>query len=163
MLGAKKYFSRRLLAWYDRSRRDLPWRVAPAATRQACPDPYHVLVSEAMLQQTQVATVIPYFRRFLQQFPTLADLAAADEQDVLRAWQGLGYYSRARNLRAAAQAIVRGHGGKVPDTVEALQSLPGVGAYTAGAVASIAYNCRAPIVDGNVARVLCRVDRIETD
>ena len=163
MLGRSYNFARRLLAWYDRSRRDLPWRVPPGSSRDACPDAYHVLVSEAMLQQTQVATVIPYFDRFLRQFPTVADLAAADEQVVLRAWQGLGYYSRARNLRAAAQAIVRSHGGRVPETVEALRALPGVGAYTAGAVASIAYNCRAPIVDGNVARVLCRVDRLETD
>jgi A/G-specific adenine glycosylase len=163
MIGSEKDFSRRLLEWYDRSRRDLPWRVHPRARRDACPDAYHVLVSEAMLQQTQVATVIPYFHRFLEKFPIIADLAAADEQEVLRAWQGLGYYSRARNLRAAAQAIMRAYGGKVPDTVEALRTLPGVGAYTAGAVASIAYNCRAPIVDGNVARVLCRVDRIETD
>ena len=116
-----------------------------------------------MLQQTQVATVIPYFHRFLQQFPTVAELAAADEQVVLRAWQGLGYYSRARNLRAAAQVIVRDHAGRVPDSVAALRSLPGIGAYTAGAVASIAYNCRAPIVDGNVARVLCRIERIDTD
>ena len=163
MIGRKNVFAQKLLGWYDRSRRDLPWRVAPGSTHDACPGPYHVLVSEAMLQQTQVATVIPYFHRFLSQFPKIADLAAADEQDVLRAWQGLGYYSRARNLRAAAQAIVRDHGGRVPNTVEALRTLPGVGAYTAGAVASIAYNCRAPIVDGNVARVLCRIDRIETD
>ncbi len=163
MIGRNSDFARRLLAWYDRSRRDLPWRVAPGSTRNACPHPYRVLISEAMLQQTQVATVVPYFHRFLQKFPTVADLAGADEQDVLRAWQGLGYYSRARNLRAAAQVIVRNHAGRVPNTVEALRTLPGVGAYTAGAVASIAYNCRAPIVDGNVARVLCRVDRIETD
>jgi A/G-specific adenine glycosylase len=163
MTGRKNDFTRRLLTWYDRSRRDLPWRVPPSSPVDACPNPYHVLVSEAMLQQTQVATVIPYFHQFLQQFPTIADLASADEQDVLRAWQGLGYYSRARNLRAAAQAIVRDHRGQVPRTVDALRSLPGVGAYTAGAVASIAYNCRAPIVDGNVARVLCRIDRIESD
>ncbi len=163
MIGLTSDFQTRLLAWYDRNRRDLPWRIAPGMPRGDCPDPYHVLISEAMLQQTQVATVIPYFHRFLEQFPTLADLAAADEQAVLRAWQGLGYYSRARNLRGAAQAIVRDHGGRVPDTVEALRTLSGVGAYTAGAVASIAYNCRAPIVDGNVARVLCRIDRIETD
>lgn len=163
MIGRSNDFRRRLLAWYDRSRRDLPWRVPPGSPRGKCPDPYHVLVSEAMLQQTQVATVIPYFHRFLERFPTIAALAGADEQDVLRAWQGLGYYSRARNLRAAAQAIARDHGGRVPGTVEALRALPGVGAYTAGAVASMAYNCRAPIVDGNVARVLCRIERIETD
>jgi A/G-specific adenine glycosylase len=163
MIGSVNDFRARLLAWYDRSRRDLPWRVAPGAPHDACPPPYHVLVSEAMLQQTQVATVIPYFHRFLEQFPTVADLATADEQAVLRAWQGLGYYSRARNLRAAAQTIVRDHDGLVPNTVQGLRALPGVGAYTAGAVASIAYNRRAPIVDGNVARVLCRIDRIETD
>ena len=163
MLGATNDFARRLLAWYDRNRRDLPWRVARGAPKDACPDAYHVLVSEAMLQQTQVATVIPYFQRFLAQFRRVADLAAADEQAVLRAWQGLGYYSRARNLRAAARAIVERHGGRVPDELEALRALPGVGAYTAGAIASIAYNRRAPIVDGNVARVLCRLDRIETD
>jgi A/G-specific adenine glycosylase len=162
MIGSEKDFSRRLLKWYDGSRRDLPWRVAPGSPKGACPDAYHVLVSEAMLQQTQVATVVPYFHRFLRQFPTIAHLAAADEQAVLRAWQGLGYYSRARNLRRAAQAIMSEHGGRVPSTAEALRSLPGVGAYTAGAIASIAYNCRAPIVDGNVARVLCRLDRIET-
>lgn len=163
MIGAVNNFGARLLRWYDRSRRDLPWRVSPGSPHDVCPDGYHVLVSEAMLQQTQVATVIPFFHRFIAQFPTLADLAAADEQTVLRAWQGLGYYSRARNLRAAAQAIARDHGGRVPSTVLALRQLSGVGAYTAGAVASIAYDCRAPIVDGNVARVLCRIDRIETD
>ena len=163
MTGRSAEFAHRLLAWYDRNRRDLPWRVPPGPPADACPDPYHVLVSEAMLQQTQVATVVPYFLRFLKLFPTVADLAAADEQTVLRAWQGLGYYSRARNLRAAAQAIMRDHGGHVPDSAEALRTLPGVGAYTAGAVASIAYNRRTPIVDGNVARVLCRIDRIETD
>jgi A/G-specific adenine glycosylase len=116
-----------------------------------------------MLQQTQVATVIPYFNRFVERFPTLADLAAADEQDVLRAWQGLGYYSRARNLLAAARAIVEQHGGELPRERDELLKLPGVGRYTAGAVASIAFDRRAPILDGNVARVLCRVDRIETD
>jgi A/G-specific adenine glycosylase len=155
MLPTPVQFRRRLLAWYDRHRRDLPWR------RTA--DPYHVLVSEAMLQQTQVATVIPYYRRFLERFPAISDLARASEQEVLRLWQGLGYYSRARNLQAAAKTVVAEHGGKLPQTVEALLKLPGVGRYTAGAVASIAFGTRAPIVDGNVARVLCRIDRIETD
>ena len=116
-----------------------------------------------MLQQTQVATVIPYFLRFIERFPTLETLAEADEQDVLRMWQGLGYYSRARNLHAAARQIISEHGGEVPRTVEALHNLPGVGRYTAGAVASIAFDRRAPIVDGNVARVICRIDRIESD
>ena len=163
MTGDAPTFGRRLLAWYDRSRRDLPWRVPPGSGPAVPLDPYHVLVSEAMLQQTQVATVIPYFRRFLDRFPTPAALAAADEQDVLRAWQGLGYYSRARNLQAAARRIVGEHGGRVPDTVEGLLSLPGVGRYTAGAVASIAFGRRAPILDGNVARVVCRLDAVRTD
>ena len=145
-----------LLLWYDASRRDLPWRGEGRT-------PYRVLVSEAMLQQTQVAAVVPYFGRFVARLPTLADLAAADEQTVLRLWQGLGYYARARNLHKAARAIVQDHGGEVPRTVEALLRLPGVGRYTAGAVASIAYDVPAPILDGNVIRVLCRLDRIEAD
>ncbi len=161
MLGTSSSFSRRLLAWYGRNRRDLPWRADSSVGR--VPEPYHVLVSEAMLQQTQVATVIPYYNRFIKRFRGVFDLAAADEQDVLRLWQGLGYYSRARNLQAAARLIVNRLGGKLPRTVDALRELPGIGRYTAGAVASIAFGARAPIVDGNVARVLCRVDRIETD
>lgn len=161
MLGAAPTFARRLLRWYGRHRRDLPWR--PCAKTGRLPRPYHVLVSEAMLQQTQVATVIPYYNRFVERLPTVADLARADEQEVLRLWQGLGYYSRARNLQAAARAVAKGLGGELPRTVEGLLSLPGVGRYTAGAVASIAFGTRAPIVDGNVARVLCRVDKIEAD
>src|SRR5690242_20599479 len=134
MLGTRVSFARRLLGWYDRHRRDLPWRADPNTGRPA-PEPYHVLVSEAMLQQTQVATVIPYYRRFLAKFPTISDLSRAPEQEVLRAWQGLGYYSRARNLQAAARAVVNEHGGELPRTVDALLALPGVGRYTAGAVA----------------------------
>lgn len=156
MIGRHATFQRKLLNWYRANRRDLPWRAADAT-------PYHILVSEAMLQQTQVATVIPYFHRFIQRFPTVQDLAAAQEQQVLRLWQGLGYYSRARNLWGAARLIVEHFGGVVPRTVDELLTLPGVGRYTAGAVASIAYNTRAPILDGNVMRVLCRIDRIETD
>lgn len=152
-----------LLDWYDHSRRDLPWRVARDAPPGHRPDPYHVLVSEAMLQQTQVVTVIPYFRRFLERFPSLRSLADSQEQDVLRLWQGLGYYSRARNLRRAAQVIVARHGGVVPSDVASLLELPGVGRYTAGAIASLAYDTRAPILDGNVARVLCRIERIQSD
>jgi A/G-specific adenine glycosylase len=127
------------------------------------PDPYHVLVSEAMLQQTQVATVIPYYLRFMERFPTIETLAAADEQEVLRYWQGLGYFSRARNLQKAARAVVSEHGGAVPGDLEALLTLPGVGRYTAGAIASLAYDRRAPILDGNVVRVLCRLDLIRSD
>ena len=149
-----KSISNALLAWYDRNQRDLPWR-------SARPDPYHVLVSEVMLQQTQVATVVPYFQRFLAKFPTLTALSESDEQDVLRLWQGLGYYSRARNLRAAARRIVADHDGKIPDDLDSLRQLPGIGPYTAGAIASIAFGRRAAIVDGNVARVLCRLNKME--
>ncbi len=149
-------FRRRLLAWYDASARDLPWRGEGRT-------PYRVLVSEAMLQQTQVKAARPYFLRFMEELPTLASLAEADEQTVLRLWQGLGYYSRARNLRAAAQRIVSDFGGEVPRTVDALLALPGVGRYSAGAIASIAHNVPAPILDGNVMRVLCRLDRVEGD
>jgi A/G-specific adenine glycosylase len=116
-----------------------------------------------MLQQTQVATVIPYFHRFITRFPNLADLARADLQEVLKLWQGLGYYSRAKNLRAAAQMVLKDFGGDLPSEVDHLLRLPGVGRYSAGAIASIAYEKRAPILDGNVARVLCRIDRVKSD
>jgi A/G-specific adenine glycosylase len=162
MTGAPATFARRLLRWYDKCRRNLPWRPDPASGRPRV-DPYHVLVSEAMLQQTQVATVVPYFNRFIARLPTLADLAVADEQEVLRLWQGLGYYSRARNLQAAARQVTNEHGGELPRDVEQLLKLPGVGRYTAGAVASIAFGRRAPILDGNVLRVLCRVEKITSD
>jgi len=146
-----------LLRWYDRHRRTLPWRAAKGAAA----NPYHVLVSEAMLQQTQVATVIAYFERFVAAFPTVEALAAADEQHVLTLWQGLGYYRRARHLHAAAKMIVRDFAGVVPATVTQLLTLPGVGRYSAGAIASIAYNVPAPILDGNVARVLARLYAID--
>ena len=145
-----------LIAWYRREGRSLPWRASRRAGRVVPPDPWAVFVSEAMLQQTQVATVLPYFDRFLRQFPEPADLAAAAESDVLKAWEGLGYYRRARNLQAAARAMVEMHGGRVPADLDALLALPGVGRYTAGAVLSNAFDRRAPIVDGNVARVLAR-------
>jgi len=144
-----------LLRWYRRSRRDLPWR----RTR----DPYRVWISEAMLQQTRVETVIPYYHRFLARFPDVGSLAAAPMDDVLGAWQGLGYYSRARNLKRAAEHVVACHGGALPDTADALRELPGVGRYTAGAVASIAFDRPEPVVDGNVARVLSRVHDLEDD
>lgn len=170
MNGELKRFQRHLLEWYDQNRRDLPWR--PAARRAVSssaapvpllPPPYHVFLSESMLQQTQVATVVPYFERFIRELPDFAALASADEQAVLRLWQGLGYYSRARNLRAAAQQIMSRNNGSLPRSVEELLELPGVGRYTAGAVASIAFDVKAPILDGNVVRVLCRVDRIMSD
>lgn len=139
---------RALLAWYGRERRDLPWR----RTR----DPYRIWLSETMLQQTRVDTVIPYYERFLERFPSVEVLASADEQDVLKEWAGLGYYARARNLRRAAETIVREHGGRVPRDPEQLRALPGVGRYTSGALRSIAFGERAAIVDGNVKRVLSR-------
>jgi A/G-specific adenine glycosylase len=142
-------FRRSLLSWYRRYGRDLPWR----RTR----DPYAVLVSEFMLQQTQVATVIPYYNKWLRRFPDLAALARASESDVLHAWQGLGYYARARNLHATAKAIVNGHGGEFPQLTEDLQSLPGVGRYTANAIATFASGRSVPIVEANIARVLARI------
>ncbi|MCG3126180.1 MAG: Adenine DNA glycosylase [Phycisphaerae bacterium] len=138
----------RLLAWYDASRRDLPWRRDP-------PDPYHIWVSEVMLQQTQVATVVPYWRRFVRRFPDVQSLAAAPIEEVLRAWGGLGYYRRAHQLHAAARELAA-RGGTFPRDVPALERLPGIGRYTAGAIASIAFGRRAALVDGNVARVLSR-------
>lgn len=148
--------SARLLRWYQTHRRDLPWR-------RDGHDPYRVWVSEALLQQTQVATVIPYYERFLARFPTVQALAAASLDRVLKAWEGAGYYARARHLHRAAQEVVARFGGKIPSEVQDLLSLPGIGRYTAGAIASIAYGRQAPILDGNVIRVLCRVFGIRTD
>lgn len=141
-----------LLAWYRAERRDLPWR----RTR----DPYAIWVSETMLQQTRVEAVIPYYERFLARFPSVGALASADLDDVLSQWAGLGYYSRARNLKRAAEQIVAEHAGRLPDDDAALQRLPGIGRYTAGALASIAFDRPAPVVDGNVARVLARIGGI---
>jgi len=140
---------RDILTWYARTRRDLPWR----RTR----DPYAIWVSEIMLQQTRVETVTPYYARFLRRFPTVAALARAKESAVLAAWSGLGYYRRAKHLHAAARAVVRDHGGAFPRTREALLGLPGIGRYTAAAVASIAFGEEAAAVDGNVIRVLARI------
>jgi A/G-specific adenine glycosylase len=140
-------FSRRLRRWFRRHGRDLPWR----RTR----DPYRVLVSELMLQQTQVSRVVDYYERFLQRFPTLDHVAEAPERRVVASWDGLGYYARARNLHALARRVTR-DGGPLPSDPAALRALPGIGAYTAGAVASFAYERRAPLVDTNVARVLHR-------
>jgi len=150
-LDASQYaaFRRQLIRWYERHARDLPWRRTT--------DPYRVWISEIMLQQTTVAAVVPYFERFLARFPTVTDLAAADENDVLRLWEGLGYYSRARNLRKAAQVIVHELDGVFPAEVDALQKLPGIGRYTAGAIASFAFDRRAPIVEANTLRLYCRL------
>lgn len=145
----KRELRERLLEWFDQHQRALPWR--------ATKDPYGVWVSEVMLQQTQVDRVVNYWTRFLERFPSVAALAEAELSEVLSLWTGLGYYSRARNLHRAAKELVDAHGARLPRTVEALLSLPGFGRYTAGAVASIAFDQEAPLVDGNVARVLSRV------
>ena len=142
-------FAQALLGFYDRRRRDLPWRGAP--------DPYRTLVSELMLQQTVVRTVIPYFQRFTARWPTLMDLARADEDEVLALWSGLGYYSRARNLHRTARLVLAEHGGRLPSDEAALARLPGLGPYTAAAVAAIGFDARTMPVDGNAARVLARV------
>ena len=147
-----------LLAWYDAHARTLPWRARPGVSA----DPYAVWLSEVMLQQTTVATVGPYFRDFLSRWPTVEALAAADLDDVLKAWAGLGYYSRARNLHACARAVAAEHGGRFPDTPQALQALPGIGPYTAAAIAAIAFDHPATVVDGNVERVVSRLFAIET-
>ena len=138
-----------ILRWYQSHRRDLPWR----RTR----DPYAIWVSEIMLQQTRVETVIPYYKRFLRRFPTVRVLSLAKESDVLALWSGLGYYGRARNLRKAAALVVREHAGRLPESLGALRSLPGIGEYTAAAIASVAFGLPAAAVDGNVIRVLARL------
>jgi A/G-specific adenine glycosylase len=147
----------RLLPWYDRHRRVLPWRAMPGET----PDPYCVWLSEIMLQQTTVAAAGPYFQRFLARFPTVSSLAQAPVEDVMHAWSGLGYYARARNLHKAAQAVVADFGGRLPDSEEALLHLPGIGAYTAAAIAAIAFDRRAAAVDGNAERVIARLFAID--
>ncbi len=145
----KRTLQQRLLAWYTKHARDLPWRRSR--------DPYRVWLSEIMLQQTQVATVRDYFERFIKALPTVQKLAAADEQQVLRLWEGLGYYRRARQLHAAAQRIIVDYNGKFPTDVTGLQTLPGIGRYTAGAIASIAFDQRAPILEANTIRLLSRL------
>lgn len=154
--AARRTLRRKLLRWFEHNRRDLPWRSAPD-------NAYHQWLAEIMLQQTQVATVVPYFEKFLERFPTVEHLAEAPLDDVMRLWAGLGYYTRARNLHQCARIVARELHGRFPDTVEGLQSLPGVGRYTAGAIASIAFGRPAPVVDGNVKRVLCRLFLIEGD
>jgi A/G-specific adenine glycosylase len=145
--------SDRLLAWYDRHARTLPWRTRPGERA----DPYRVWLSEIMLQQTTVVAVGPYFRDFLARWPTIHDLAAADLDAVLHAWQGLGYYARARNLHRCARAISTEHGGCFPETEAGLLRLPGIGAYTAAAIAAIAFGRKATVLDGNVERVIARL------
>jgi A/G-specific adenine glycosylase len=147
-------FRRALRSWYRKNRRDLPWRRTT--------DPYAILVSEFMLQQTQVATVIPYYNEWLRRFPGFRALAAASEADVLHAWQGLGYYARARNLRATAIAVKEKHAGTFPQDLELIRGLPGIGRYTANAIATFAFNGPVPIVEANIARVLSRLFDIQT-
>ena len=152
----------RLLAWYDAHHRDLPWRVSPSdLARGVRPDPYRVWLSEVMLQQTTVEAVKAYFRAFLIHWPSVEALAGAEPDAVMKAWAGLGYYSRARNLKACADRVAR-QGGRFPDTEEGLRALPGIGAYTAAAIAAIAFGRRAAVVDGNVERVVARLYSIAT-
>ncbi len=147
-----------LLEWYDRNARVMPWRVGPAARRDGQrPDPYHVWLSEIMLQQTTVATVRDYFRKFVETWPTVQALAAAPDEDIMAAWAGLGYYARARNLLKCARVVVAEHGGQFPADHGALLGLPGIGPYTASAIASIAFDLPHTVVDGNVERVMARL------
>lgn len=148
-------FRQKLLAWYDENKRDLPWRRSK--------NPYHIWVSEIMLQQTRVDTVIPYYERFLDWFSTVESLADASEERLLKAWEGLGYYSRVRNMQKAAQQIMNEFEGKFPSTYEGISSLKGIGPYTAGAISSIAFNLPQPAVDGNVMRVLARLFEVNHD
>ena len=152
-----------LLAWYDAQARDLAWRIGPADRRAGVrSDPYRVWLSEVMLQQTTVPHATPYFLSFTQRWPTVSDLAAVEDGDLMAAWAGLGYYARARNLLACARAVAHDHSGVFPDTEEGLRALPGVGAYTAAAVAAIAFDRAANVVDGNVERVMSRLFAVET-
>lgn len=156
-------FRAALLDGYDAGARSLPWRVGPQArSRGARPDPYRVWLSEVMLQQTTVAHATPYWRAFVARWPTVADLAAAEDGEVMAAWAGLGYYARARNLLACARAVVARHGGVFPDGYDGLRSLPGVGDYTAAAIAAIVFDRPATVVDGNVERVVARVFAVPT-
>src|SRR5262245_39248727 len=156
--GASGFDPAILLSWYDRHQRRLPWRAPPGET----PDPYRVWLSEIMLQQTTVKTVAPYYARFLERWASVKALAASPLADVLKTWAGLGYYARARNLHACARKWVERHGGCFPDEIAALAALPGVGPYTAAAIAAIAFGKRATPVDGNVERVIARLFAVET-
>jgi A/G-specific adenine glycosylase len=157
----RETFAKCLLDWFAEQARDLPWRRSGPC--ESARPPYRVWLAEVMLQQTQVDTVAPYYERFLACFPSVETLASASLEEVLKEWEGLGYYARARNLHAAAQRIATEHGGRLPDTFEGLLALPGVGRYTAGAVASLAFGQDVPAVDGNVRRVLARVFAIRED
>jgi A/G-specific adenine glycosylase len=154
-------FRAAMLAWYDRHARRLPWRAGPAKGRKIKANPYHVWLSEIMLQQTTVAAVIPYFQKFVEKWPRVQDLAAAPREEVMTAWAGLGYYARARNLHECAITVARDHGGLFPADEAGLLALPGIGPYTAAAIASIAFDLPATVVDGNIERVMARYFAIE--
>src|SRR5688572_9132016 len=145
----KRYFPDKIVKWYSENKRSLPWRNTK--------DPYKIWLSEIILQQTRVLQGLPYYLRFIEQYPSISDLAAAPQDEVLRLWQGLGYYTRARNLQKCAQTIVEKFDGEFPTTYAELLSLPGIGEYTAAAIASISFNEKVAVVDGNVFRVLARV------
>ena len=149
--------ARRLVDWHNQHQRALPWRTAPAGQRDA----YSVWISEIMAQQTRLETVVDYYHRWMERFPTIAALAAADQQEVLKLWEGLGYYARARNLHRAAQQVVAEHNGQVPSDRAMLLKLPGIGEYTVGAIFSIAFGQAEPLLDGNVKRVLSRLADID--
>lgn len=153
-------FAARLLTWYDRAARVLPWRNAPGSA--SAPDPYRIWMAEVMLQQTTVAAVAGYFERFTERWPTVVDLAAAEDADVMAAWAGLGYYARARNLLACARVVVAQHGGRFPESEGELRALPGIGDYTAASVAAIAFGRSAVVIDANIERVIARYRLIET-
>lgn len=150
----RRYFSEKVVEWYKINKRELPWR--------ATENPYHVWLSEIILQQTRVNQGLPYYKKFIEAFPSAVDLAKAPEQKVLRLWQGLGYYTRARNLHKCAKEVVHNHGGMFPDSFEELKKLPGIGDYTAAAIASISFKEPVAVVDGNVFRVLSRIYGIDT-
>jgi A/G-specific adenine glycosylase len=151
----KAGFARALIHWYQKGHRELPWRETT--------DPYRIWLSEIMLQQTQVNTVLPYYSRYLDRFPTIASLAEADEQEVIKLWEGLGYYARCRNLHAAARRIVSEQGGHFPETLKEVQALPGIGRSTAGAILTFAFGQRHPLLDGNVKRVIARLYDIDEE
>ncbi|WP_301109676.1 A/G-specific adenine glycosylase [Sporosarcina sp.] len=155
IIEQKKAFQQALLSWYQAEKRDLPWRRTS--------NPYYIWVSEVMLQQTRVETVIPYYERFIEKFPTMEDLSNAEEEEILKMWEGLGYYSRVRNLQSGVREVVETYGGTVPNNRKEISSLKGVGPYTAGAILSIAYGVPEHAVDGNVMRVLSRILLIEED
>ena len=151
----KSTLRRKLLKWFDENQRDLPWRKNKT--------PYRIWVSEIMLQQTQVATVVDYYKRFLKRFPTVKKLAAAQEAEVLKLWEGLGYYRRARQLHAAAKLVVQQHGGKFPTDFDSVLALPGIGRYTAGAILSISQDQQQPILEGNTIRLFARLMEMKSD